>query len=112
MFDNLVFMSKMWFLLTLKNCSDESENAPDCIDFGLFFKKFPGGGGACPRMSCWLCRRFIDSSTRKNFPLFSQQSVTGYDAFQIAEYFSVQTAFECNLKTLKNVIYLLTPELL
>ena len=22
-----------------KNCSNESENAPDCIDFGLFFKK-------------------------------------------------------------------------
>ena len=45
MFDNLVFMSKMWFLLTLKNCSNESENAPDCIDFGLFFKKFSGVGG-------------------------------------------------------------------
>ena len=43
MFDNLVFMSKMWFLLTLKNCSNESENAPDCIDFGLK-KKFLGGG--------------------------------------------------------------------
>ena len=50
MFDNLVFMSKMWFLLTLKNCSNESENAPDCIDFGLFFKNFPGGseGGMPP----------------------------------------------------------------
>ena len=44
MFDNLVFMSKMWFLLTLNNCSNESENAPDSIDFGLFFKNFPGGG--------------------------------------------------------------------
>ena len=31
------------------------------------------------RMSRRLCRRSIDSSTRKNFPLFSQQSVTGYD---------------------------------
>ena len=46
MFDNLVFMSKIWFLLTLKKCPNESENAPDCIDFGLFFlKKFWGGGG-------------------------------------------------------------------
>ena len=45
MFDNLVYMSKMWFLLTLKNCSNESENVPDCIDFDLFFKNFPGGGG-------------------------------------------------------------------
>ena len=44
MFDNLVFMSKMWFLLTLKNCLNESENAPDCIDLGLFFKIFQGGG--------------------------------------------------------------------
>ena len=44
MFDNLVFMSKIWFLLTLKNCSNELENAPDCIDFGLFFKNFRGGG--------------------------------------------------------------------
>ena len=33
-------MSKMWILLTYENCSNESENAPDCIDFGLFFKKF------------------------------------------------------------------------
>ena len=83
----------MWILLTYKNCSNESENAPDCIDFGLFFKKIPGGGGACPRtpldcasamqmrMSRRLCRRSIDSSTRKNFPLFSQQSVTGYEPF-------------------------------
>ena len=30
------------------------------------------------RMSRRLCQRSIDSSTRKNFPLFSQQSVTGY----------------------------------
>ena len=37
-------MSKMWILLTYKNCSNESENAPDYIDFGLFFKKFLGGG--------------------------------------------------------------------
>ena len=28
-----------------KKSSNESENAPDCIDFGLFFKNFPGGGG-------------------------------------------------------------------
>ena len=86
-----VFMSKMWILLTYKNCSNESENTPDCIDFGLFFQNFPGGGrGGCPRtpldctsamqmrMSRRLCRRSTDSSTRKNFPLFSQQSVTGY----------------------------------
>ena len=39
----------MWILLTYKNCSNESENAPDCIDFGLFFKKISGRGGACPR---------------------------------------------------------------
>ena len=45
MFDTLVFMRKMWILLTKKNCSNESENAPDCIDFGLFFKNFPGRGG-------------------------------------------------------------------
>ena len=41
-----VFMSKMWILFTYKNCSNESENSPDCIDFGLFFKKLPGGGHA------------------------------------------------------------------
>ena len=60
-----------------KNCSNESENAPDCIDFGLFFKIFRGEGGM-PLDPPRLRRRSIDSSTR-NFPLFSQQSVTGYD---------------------------------
>ena len=38
----------MWILLTYKNCSNESENAPDYIDFGLFFKKISGGGGMPP----------------------------------------------------------------
>ena len=38
----------MWILLTYKNCSNESENAPDYIDFGLFLKKI-SGEGACPR---------------------------------------------------------------
>ena len=87
----------MWILLTYKSCSNESENAPDCIDFGLFLKNFPGG--ACPRtpldcasamqmrMSRRLCRHSIDSSTRKSFPLFSQQSVTGYVA-HITHYLS------------------------
>ena len=41
-------MSKMWILLTSKHCSNESENAPDCIDFGLFLKNFLGGGRGMP----------------------------------------------------------------
>ena len=35
-------------------------------------------------MSHRLCRRSSDSSTRKNFPLFSQQSVTGYEYLLVA----------------------------
>ena len=58
----------MWILLTKKNCSNESENAPDCLDFDLFFFKFPGGGGGMPPDP--PSRRSIDSSTRKNFPFF------------------------------------------
>ena len=81
MFDNLVFMSKMWFLLTLKNCSNESENARDCIDFGLFFNTSSTGGGGMPPDLPRLRICSIDSSTRQNFALFSQQSVTGYDPF-------------------------------
>ena len=38
----------MWILLTYKNWSNESENTPDCIDFSLLKKKFPGGGGHAP----------------------------------------------------------------
>ena len=67
----------------LKKTAQMSQKMHDCIDFGLFFKNFPGGrgegGGGMPLDPPRLRRRSIDSSTRKNFPLFSQQSVTGYD---------------------------------
>ena len=85
-------MVKMWILLTYKNGSNESESTRDCIGFGLFFffsfffsffySRGGGGGGGRPpdpldcasamqmRMSRRLCQRSIDSSTRKNFPLF------------------------------------------
>ena len=63
MFDNLVFMSKMWFLLTLKNCPNESENAPDCIDFGLFFFLNSGGGGGAGGVRGGIPRTSLDCAS-------------------------------------------------